>query len=101
VQPPDGAADRSRSDSGRDETHLTIIGVGDVPSSFKWYQSLFGQPKTAPGHDDFSQLLIRMEPSCSASTSGARTGILLAEPRRGVTWQWALLFFRVDDYVRH
>ena len=22
----------------------TIIGVGDVPASLKWYQSLFGQP---------------------------------------------------------
>jgi hypothetical protein len=29
----------------------TIIGVGDVPSSFKWYQSLFGLliPATATG----------------------------------------------------
>ena len=31
----------------------TIIGVSDVPSSFKWYQSLFGQPETRPGHADF------------------------------------------------
>ena len=54
----------------------TIIGVSDVPGSFKWYQSLFGQPETAPGHDYFGQILIRMEPSCSASTSGARTTIL-------------------------
>jgi hypothetical protein len=28
----------------------TIIGVGDVPGSFKWYQSLFGQPETSPAH---------------------------------------------------
>ena len=35
----------------------TIIGVGDVPSSFKWYQSLFGQPETRPGHADFGQIL--------------------------------------------
>ena len=35
----------------------TIIGVGDVPGSFKWYQSLFGQPETAPAHDDFGQIL--------------------------------------------
>ena len=26
----------------------TIIGVGDVPGSFKWYQALFGQPATLP-----------------------------------------------------
>ena len=35
----------------------TIIGVSDVPRSFKWYQSLFGQPATSPGHADFGQLL--------------------------------------------
>jgi hypothetical protein len=35
----------------------TIIGVADVARSFKWYQSLFGQPSTAPAHDDFGQLV--------------------------------------------
>ena len=35
----------------------TIIGVSDVPSSFKWYQSLFGQPETRPAHADFGQIL--------------------------------------------
>src|SRR3989441_10476528 len=35
----------------------TIIGVSDVPSSFKWYQSLFGQPETRPGHEYFGQIL--------------------------------------------
>jgi hypothetical protein len=35
----------------------TIIGVRDVPASFKWYQSLFGQPATAPAHPDFGQLV--------------------------------------------
>jgi hypothetical protein len=35
----------------------TIIGVRDVPSSVKWYQSLFGQPSTPPGHDYFGQIL--------------------------------------------
>ena len=34
----------------------TIIGVGDVARSFKWYQSLFGQPETAPAHDYFGQI---------------------------------------------
>jgi hypothetical protein len=29
----------------------TIIGVADVPHSFKWYQSLLGLPETAPAHD--------------------------------------------------
>ena len=31
----------------------TIIGVGDVPRSFKWYQSLLGLPETIPAHDNF------------------------------------------------
>ena len=35
----------------------TIIGVGDVPRSFRWYQSLFGQPETSPAHDHFGQIL--------------------------------------------
>jgi hypothetical protein len=35
----------------------TIIGVGDVPGSLKWYQALFGQPATLPAHDDFGQIL--------------------------------------------
>lgn len=29
----------------------TIIGVTDVARSLHWYQSLFGQPATPPGHD--------------------------------------------------
>src|ERR1700687_844153 len=35
----------------------TIIGVGDVPGSFKWYRALFGQPATLPAHDYFGQIL--------------------------------------------
>jgi hypothetical protein len=35
----------------------TIIGVGDVPGSLKWYQALFGQPSTLPAHDYFGQIL--------------------------------------------
>jgi hypothetical protein len=34
----------------------TIIGVADVALSFKWYQSLFGQPETLPEHDYFGQI---------------------------------------------
>ena len=48
----------------------TIIGVGDVAGSFKWYQSLLGLPETAPAHDYFGQILDWMERSCSAFTSG-------------------------------
>jgi len=35
----------------------TIIGVGDVPGSLKWYQALFGQAATLPSHDYFGQIL--------------------------------------------
>ncbi len=28
----------------------TIVGVADVPQSFKWYQSLLGLTETAPAH---------------------------------------------------
>jgi hypothetical protein len=35
----------------------TIIGVGDVPGSFKWYQSLLGLLEMAPAHDYFGQIL--------------------------------------------
>ena len=53
----------------------TIIGVDDVPRSFKWYQSLFGQPETPRAMPTLVRSSIRMELSCSASTSGARTSI--------------------------
>ena len=35
----------------------TVIGVRDVPGSFRWYQSLFGQPATSPAHAYFGQIL--------------------------------------------
>jgi hypothetical protein len=35
----------------------TIIGVANVANSFRWYQSLFGQPETNPEHDDFGQIV--------------------------------------------
>jgi hypothetical protein len=35
----------------------TIIGVGNVPRSLTWYQSLLGLPATAPAHDDFGQIV--------------------------------------------
>ncbi|HEX4243492.1 MAG TPA: VOC family protein [Steroidobacteraceae bacterium] len=77
----------------------TIIGVHDVPRSFEWYQSLFGQPAAAPGHDYWGQILdedgtvlvclhewgAHEHPSLSSAEA--------ASPGNGL-----LLFFRVDDY---
>lgn len=77
----------------------TIIGVKDVPQSFKWYQSLFGQPETAPAHDHFGQLL---------DTDGTVLLCLhqwgehehpsLTSPDTAAPGNGLLLFCRVDDY---
>jgi len=53
----------------------TIIGVGDVPGSLKWYQALFGQPATFLPIITLGKSSIQMKPSCSASTSGAPMSI--------------------------
>ena len=77
----------------------TIIGVADVPGSFKWYQSLLGLPETAPAHDYFGQILDsdgtvllclhrwgdHEHPSLSSLDH--------AQPGKGL-----LLFIRVDDF---
>jgi hypothetical protein len=35
----------------------TIIGVANVPQSFKWYQPLLGLPETALAHNYFGQIV--------------------------------------------
>jgi len=77
----------------------TIIGVSDVPKSFKWYQSLFGQPETDPGHEYWGQIL---------DTDGtvllclhqwaAHEHPSLMSPDNGKPGNGLLLFFRVDNY---
>ncbi len=76
----------------------TIIGVGDVLNSFKWYQALFDQPETFPAHDDFGQIVdsdgtvllclhkwgAHEHPSLMSPDHAAGNGLLL--------------FFRVDDF---
>lgn len=77
----------------------TIIGVNDVPRSFQWYQSLFGQPETRPGHSYFGQLLdsdgavllcLHQWGDHEHPTLMSRAD---ATPGHGL-----LLFFRVDDF---
>ena len=77
----------------------TIVGVGDVLRSCKWYQSLLGLPPTPPAHDDFGQIVdedgtvllclhqwgVHDHPPLSSPD--------LAQPGNGL-----LLFFRVDDF---
>jgi catechol 2,3-dioxygenase-like lactoylglutathione lyase family enzyme len=77
----------------------TIIGVRDVPRSFKWYQSLFGQPETAPGHDYWGQI-------CDSDGTvllclhqwGSHEHPSLMSPGKGLPGNGLLLFFRVDDF---
>ncbi|MBV8543469.1 MAG: VOC family protein [Acidobacteria bacterium] len=77
----------------------TIIGVSDVARSFKWYQSLFGQPATAPAHDYFGQIadtdgtvLLCMH------QWGAHEHPSLRSPDEAPPGNGILLFFRVDDF---
>jgi catechol 2,3-dioxygenase-like lactoylglutathione lyase family enzyme len=77
----------------------TIIGVADVAGSFKWYQSLFGQPETPPAHDHFGQI-------CDSDGTvllclhkwGAHEHPSLTSPDHGNPGNGLLLFFSVDDF---
>ncbi len=77
----------------------TIIGVADVPRSFKWYQSLLGLPETVPGHDYFGQILdadgtvLLCLHKWGAHEHPSLTSPHVAKPGNGL-----LLFFRVDDF---
>jgi len=77
----------------------TIIGVRDVRDSFKWYQSLFGQPETAPGHDYFGQILDTDGTVLLCLHQwGAHEHPSLMSPDRATPGNGLLLFFRVDDF---
>jgi len=77
----------------------TIIGVGDVPRSFKWYQSLLGLPETAPAHDYFGQVV---DPDGTVLLCvhqwGAHEHPPLMDRDRAEPGNGLLLFFRVDDF---
>jgi len=77
----------------------TIIGVRDVPLSFKWYQSLFGQPETAPGHGYFGQIL---DTDGTVLVCLHQWGVhdhpTLMSPEEASPGNGLLLFFRVDDF---
>jgi predicted enzyme related to lactoylglutathione lyase len=77
----------------------TIIGVRDVSVSFKWYQSLFGQPKTTPGHDYWGQILDSDGTVLLCLHQwGAHGHPSLMSPERAPPGNGLLLFFRVDDF---
>lgn len=77
----------------------TIIGVGDVARSFKWYQSLLGLPETAPAHDYFGQLLDADGTVLLCLHAwGAHGHPSLTDPDHAQPGNGLLLFFRVDDF---
>ena len=77
----------------------TILGVSDVPRSFKWYQSLFGQPETQPSHADFGQILDSDGTVLLCLHQwGAHEHPSLMSPVAATPGNGLLLFFRVDDF---
>ncbi len=77
----------------------TVIGVSDVPSSFKWYQSLFGHPETRPAHDYFGQILDSDGTVLLCLHQwGAHEHPSLTSPDCATPGNGLLLFFRVDDF---
>ena len=77
----------------------TIIGVSDVPSSFKWYQSLFGQPETRPGHAYFGQIVDSDGTVLLCLHQwGAHEHPSLRSRDNATPGNGLLLFFRVDDF---
>ncbi|HET6804724.1 MAG TPA: VOC family protein [Frateuria sp.] len=77
----------------------TIIGVADVARSLGWYQSLFGQPATAPAHSYFGQVLDEDGTVLLCLHQwGAHDHPTLASPEPATPGNGLLLFFRVDDF---
>jgi catechol 2,3-dioxygenase-like lactoylglutathione lyase family enzyme len=77
----------------------TVIGVRDVAHSFKWYQSLFGQPATRPGHDYWGQIVdTDATVLLCLHQWGAHEHPTLTSPDAATPGNGLLLFFRVDDY---
>jgi catechol 2,3-dioxygenase-like lactoylglutathione lyase family enzyme len=77
----------------------TIIGVADVPASFKWYQALLGLPETAPAHDYFGQIVDADGTVLLCLHEwGAHEHPSLASPDHAQPGNGLLLFLRVDDF---
>jgi catechol 2,3-dioxygenase-like lactoylglutathione lyase family enzyme len=77
----------------------TIIAVSDVAASFRWYQTLFGQPETAPEHADFGQLVDSDGTVLLCLHEwGAHEHPPLSSPDHATPGNGLLLFFRVDDF---
>ncbi len=79
----------------------TIIGVADVASSFRWYQSLLGLPATAPAHSYFGQILDSDGTVLLCLHAwGSHEHPSLTSPEQATPGNGLLLFFRVDDFAQ-
>jgi catechol 2,3-dioxygenase-like lactoylglutathione lyase family enzyme len=77
----------------------TIIGVVDVPGSFRWYQSLLGLPETAPAHDYFGQIIDSDGTVLLCLHEwGEHEHPSLTSPDHAQPGNGLLLFLRVDDF---
>ena len=77
----------------------TIIGVSDVSQSLKWYQSLLGLQETAPGHDDFGQVVDSDGTVLLCLHEwGAHGHPPLTSPDNAKPGNGLLLFFLVDNF---
>ena len=77
----------------------TIIAVADAPKSFKWYQTMFGQPETGPAHDYFGQIVDADGTVLICLHAwGEHDHPSLASPDHAAPGNGLLLFFRVDDF---
>jgi catechol 2,3-dioxygenase-like lactoylglutathione lyase family enzyme len=77
----------------------TIIGVKDVPRSFRWYQTLLGLAESAPAHDHFGQIVDEEGTVLLCLHAwGTHEHPSLMNPARATPGHGLLLFFRVDDF---
>ena len=77
----------------------TIIGVRDVPRSFRWYQTLLGLAPGAPAHPDFGQLLDADGTVLLCLHEwGVEDHPTITSPDAATPGNGLLLFFRVDDF---
>jgi catechol 2,3-dioxygenase-like lactoylglutathione lyase family enzyme len=77
----------------------TIIGVRDVPGSYRWYQSLLGYSQAAPTHDHFGQIVDSDGTVLLCLHAwGAHEHPSLTSPDAAGPGNGLLLFFRVDDF---
>ena len=77
----------------------TIIGVGDVAGSLRWYQMLLGLPEMAPVHDDFGQILDSDGTVLLCLHAWEADGHPpLMSPDHAQPGNGLLLFFRVEDF---